>query len=129
MKPVFEAKRIYDERSAEDGFRILVDRLWPRGVSKEKAGIDLWAKEFTPSDELRKWYHVYPSQHSDFAIRYIAELNDRIEGVRQILSSINNSTVTLLSSVKDVEGGHVGVLKQFLENFVATGNGDKETDD
>lgn len=121
MNPEFKAKRIYDERSEEDGFRILVDRLWPRGVSKEKAGIDLWAKALTPSDELRKWFHAAPSRHSDFAMRYIAELNDRIEDVQRILSCINNSTVTLLSSVKDVKGGHVGVLKQFLENFVTEG--------
>lgn len=63
----FRVKRIYDDPSTDDGVRLLVDRLWPRGVSKEAAKIDLWAKELTPSNELRKWFHDHPDQHEEFA--------------------------------------------------------------
>lgn len=123
MKPDIRVKRIYDEPSQEDGFRILVDRLWPRGVFKEAAAIDLWPKELTPSNDLRKWFHADPTRYTEFTSRYIAELDDRIVDVKRILASVNNPTVTLLSSTKDLAGGHVGVLKQFIEAHLSDASG------
>ena len=68
-------KRVYEPRSASDGARVLVDRLWPRGLSKQAAALDAWLKELAPSDELRKWYHAHPEQWSKFRERYLKELS------------------------------------------------------
>src|SRR5271165_4388720 len=68
-------KRVYEPRSASDGARVLVDRLWPRGLTKQAAALDAWLKELAPSDELRKWYHAHPEQWSKFRERYLKELS------------------------------------------------------
>lgn len=112
--PEFQIKRIYDVPSPEDGVRLLVDRLWPRGVSKVAAKIDLWAKELTPSHELRKWFHNHPDQHVEFANRYRLELKERLDDIFELLTSIDSQVVTLVTSSKDLEFGHVSVLREFL---------------
>ena len=71
---MFKLKRVYEEPSPEDRFRVLVERLWPRGVSKERAGLDLWLKDVAPSAELRKWFNHDPARWKEFQDRYIAEL-------------------------------------------------------
>ncbi|MBX9579053.1 MAG: DUF488 family protein [Gemmataceae bacterium] len=109
------AKRVYDEVGEEDGCRVLVDRLWPRGVSKEAARIDLWPLAFTPSDELRKWYHAASGRSDDFAARYTAELVGRRLEIEQTLRSLTHRRVTLVTATKDLERGHVGVLMRFLQ--------------
>lgn len=110
-------RRVYGEQTV-DGVRILVDRLWPRGVSKEKAAIDFWPKELTPSNELRKAYHEEVLSYEEFQSSYWEELKriplqeDLMEKWRGLLKE---KDLILLSSVKDLEKSHVPVLKRFLE--------------
>ena len=114
MTPELRVKRIYDEPSEHDGFRMLVDRLWPRGVSREAAAIDLWAKGLTPSNELRKWFHAQPSRHEEFAARYMAELDSRHASIMKVMNAIDASTVTLVTATKDLERGYTVTLARFL---------------
>lgn len=109
-------KRIYEHVSANDGKRILVDRLWSRGISKENAHLDLWLKEIAPSTELRKWFHAESLEHwSEFKQRYLKELetNSAVEELQHIAVK---HTVTLLYSAKDVEHNHAIILKDYLLN-------------
>ncbi|MDK4792459.1 MAG: DUF488 family protein [Acinetobacter sp.] len=109
-------KRIYEHVSANDGKRILVDRLWSRGISKENAHLDLWLKEVAPSTELRKWFHAATPDHwEEFKRRYLKELetNSAVEELQHIAVK---HTVTLLYSAKDVEHNHAIILKDYLLN-------------
>jgi uncharacterized protein YeaO (DUF488 family) len=108
-----EIKRIYQSYSEEDGFRILVDRLWPRGVSKQKAHLDL-LKEIGPSDELRKWFNHDPAKYAGFKRRYIKELgsNPAVDELRDIIKK--HSKVTLLYSAHDEQHNQAVVLKNYL---------------
>ena len=108
-------KRIYDPFKKEDGYRILVDRLWPRGIKKENAHIDHWLKEIAPSTELRKWIHADPKRWSLFRTKYRAELrqNPALSALRTEL--IKHKTVTLLFAVRDEEHNHAMLLKEFVE--------------
>lgn len=115
----FRIKRIYEEPSKNDGLRVLVDRLWPRGVSREAAQIDLWPKEIAPSNELRKWFHANDSRHDEFVKRYRKELDANQEQVAEVAGSINRQVVTLLTATKHPEQGHVPVLKEYLEGMVS----------
>ena len=108
-------KRVYDEPADDDGDRLLVDRLWPRGISKEVARIDLWAKDFTPSNELRKWFHADPTRIDEFTVRYLEELEQRITAIQQILFSLPHTTITLVTATTDLENGHAAILKRFLQ--------------
>ncbi|MCX7419085.1 MAG: DUF488 family protein [Planctomycetia bacterium] len=114
MATDFRIKRIYDLPSAVDGYRMLVDRLWPRGVTKADARIDRWAKELAPSTELRKWFHEDATRHGEFATRYAAELEDRRDEIDQLLKTIDNPTITLLTATKEPAAGHVPILEGFL---------------
>jgi len=114
----FRVKRIYDEPEPEDGFRILVDRLWPRGVTKKKAQIDLWAKELTPSNELRKWFHAAPDRLKEFAKRYRAELTERRDEIKSLFDDLDQNVITLITATKDLEHGHVAVLKTYVEQLL-----------
>ena len=107
-------KRIYDDPAPSDGFRILVDRLWPRGVTKERAALGLWLKEIAPSTELRTWFHAHPDAFDEFAARYRAELrtNPAVDELRRIERA--NPTVTLLYSVKDPAQNHAVILADYL---------------
>ena len=102
--------RVYDSRSPDDGARVLVDRLWPRGLSKKAADLDLWAKDATPSTELRQWFHAHPDRIDDFAKRYRAELATASEALDEIRAA--GEVVTLLTASKD--GEHVTVLLKML---------------
>ncbi len=115
----FLAKRIYDSPSDQDGYRILVDRLWPRGVTKLAARIDLWAKDFTPSHELRKWFHENLSLAEEFETRYRLELGESRSVIEATLSSIQFPTITLVTATTDLEHGHAAVLRRFLESIVS----------
>ncbi|MEN6592639.1 MAG: DUF488 domain-containing protein, partial [Methanobacterium sp.] len=113
---MIKIKRAYQPPEEEDGFRILVDRLWPRGVSKDKAKLDLWLKEVAPSDELRKWFGHDPEKWSEFQKRYSAELKDK----KSFLSKIKDlekekGTVTLIYSAKDEEHNDAVVLRDKLQ--------------
>ncbi|MGW0791615.1 DUF488 domain-containing protein [Streptomyces sp. NPDC002911] len=113
-------RRVYDPPEDDDGTRVLVDRLWPRGISKEDAAVDLWAKDVTPSKELRTWYHDDRSgtRYDDFVDRYRTELGDpaHTEAVAELLALLRRGgAVTLVTAVKDVPTSHVPVLVGHLE--------------
>lgn len=102
------------EADDETGFRVLVDRLWPRGISKERAHVDLWAKDVAPSTDLRRWYHDdREARHDEFVTRYRAELDDA--GHDELLGQLREQDdLVLLTDAKDVEGSHVLVLVAWL---------------
>ena len=107
-------KRIYEEVEKEDGFRVLSDRLWPRGMKKENAHIDLWAKEIAPSNKLRKSYHGKEINFAEFSESYLKELDEN-SAVEDFLNQIKkHETITLMTSVKDITISEVPVLKSFL---------------
>jgi uncharacterized protein YeaO (DUF488 family) len=108
-------KRVYDPPKPADGFRVLVDRLWPRGVSKSSARIDLWLKEIAPSDALRKWFGHDPLKWDTFRARYFRELQKNHEAVAQLNEIIRNGPVTLLFAAKDQEHNNAAALKEYLE--------------
>jgi uncharacterized protein YeaO (DUF488 family) len=113
-------KRIYEQATAEDGFRILVDRLWPRGFSKEKAKVDLWLKEVAPTDELRKWFSHDPEKWAEFKEKYAKELSVKQPLLKEIRRMENEKgTVTLLYSARDVEHNNAVALQAVLERAVA----------
>ncbi|WP_258572001.1 DUF488 domain-containing protein [Actinomadura parmotrematis] len=108
-------RRIYAAPEPDDGFRVLVDRLWPRGIAKEKAALDEWAKDVAPSTELRRWYGHDPAKHAEFRARYLAELDDDGPAVERLRAEAAAGRVTLLTSVKDPAAGHVPILLERLE--------------
>ena len=109
----FKIKRIYDDWHPSDGHRVLVDRLWPRGVRKQDAAIDVWAKNVAPSPGLRKWFNHEPEKFAEFSNRYIAELHAN-ETVLQSVCRSDASSVTLLYAARDRVINHANVLRQFL---------------
>jgi uncharacterized protein YeaO (DUF488 family) len=113
---VLKIKRIYELTEKDDGFRVLVDRLWPRGVTKERAHTDLWLKEIAPSDALRKWFGHDPKKWSPFAAKYEKELAAHKDLVRQIKQiEKDQGTVTLLYSAHDPEHNQAVALRQYLK--------------
>lgn len=111
---MIKIKRIYEKPEKEDGFRILVDRLWPRGISKEKAKIDLWLKEIAPSQDLRKWFGHDLKKCPEFKKKYIRELSLK-EGLLNRIPSKKTSTTTLLFAAKEQGCNNAAVLKNYLE--------------
>lgn len=111
-----QVRRIYDEAEASDGVRVLVDRLWPRGVSKARAKLDEWCKDVAPSNELREWYGHDPERYDEFARRYEAELKDpeRAAAYAQ-LKELSKGTLTLLTATKEVEISQAAVLAGLLD--------------
>ena len=107
-------KRIYDSPGEEDGFRILVDRLWPRGLSKEKAKIGLWMKEIAPSDILRKWYAHDPQKWDEFKRKYFEELESKKELINEITQKVSDGNVTLLFSSKEERLNNAVALKEYI---------------
>ncbi len=108
-------KRIYEIFDKTDGYRILVDRLWPRGLSKEKAKVDLWLKEIAPSNELRKWYNHDPEKWKEFKKRYKKELKEQQEALDKLKQVIKeHEKVTLLYSAKNEDKNNAVALKEFL---------------
>jgi uncharacterized protein YeaO (DUF488 family) len=108
-------KRVYEEASKDDGFRILIDRLWPRGVSKEKAAIDLWLKEVSPSTELRKWFGHDPEKWEEFRTRYFKELDRAKDAVDQIRRQAKKGTVTLIYGTKAEPYSNAEALLEYLK--------------
>ncbi|WP_100009803.1 DUF488 domain-containing protein [Lentibacillus sediminis] len=112
-------KRIYEEAEKDDGVRILVDRVWPRGMSKDKADLDHWIKEVAPSDDLRKWFGHDPDKYQDFKDRYKEEMKsgeqqEALEKLKEITKS-EDKDVTLLFAAKDEEHNQARVLKEILD--------------
>jgi uncharacterized protein YeaO (DUF488 family) len=112
---MLKIKRVYDPISADDGKRILVDRLWPRGIKKEKAHIDEWLKEISPSNELRKWYSHDPAKWAEFKKRYKQEIVGKEELLKKIKAEARKQTVTLLFSSKELERNNAVALKEMLD--------------
>jgi uncharacterized protein YeaO (DUF488 family) len=108
-------KRVYQEPAREDGFRVLVDRLWPRGLSKPKAAVDLWLKEAAPSPELRQWFGHDPSRWKEFRQRYRVELKDHKDAVHLLKEKSKQGTVTLVYGARDAEHNNAQVLKRVVE--------------
>jgi uncharacterized protein YeaO (DUF488 family) len=108
-----QIKRVYEKRSPADGQCILVDRVWPRGISKEKLGEVIWLKEVAPSTELRKWFNHRTDRWKQFRTRYFAEL-DRNSAVEQLRTICARGPVTLLFSARDVEHNQAKVLSEYL---------------
>ncbi len=111
---IIRTKRVYEKPSGEDGFRILVDRLWPRGLTKEKAQADLWLKDIGPSTELRKWFAHDPAKWTSFRSRYLEELKSKKEQASAILNKAEHGVVTLLYGAKDEEHNEAIVLLEWL---------------
>jgi uncharacterized protein YeaO (DUF488 family) len=110
-------KRVYEEAGPGDGMRILVDRLWPRGLTKEKAGIDLWVKNLAPSNELRKWYSHDPQKWEEFKTKYFAELDSQRGAVKSLQQTMKKNPVTLLYSSKEKELNNAYAFKLYLEKL------------
>jgi uncharacterized protein YeaO (DUF488 family) len=108
-------KRIYDPYEKGDGKRILVDRLWPRGIKKEGARIDFWLKDIAPSDGLRKWFSHDPSKWLEFKKRYRKELDVKQAMIEDLRKESHRGTVTLLFAAKDVDRNNAVVLKEIIE--------------
>jgi uncharacterized protein YeaO (DUF488 family) len=113
-------KRVYEPAGENDGYRVLVDRLWPRGVSKEKAAIDLWAKEIAPTDDLRKWFSHDPSRWEEFRKKYRDELltGDPREMVKDLVSRAGKGRLTLVYAAKDTAHNNAVVLQEILQEFL-----------
>jgi uncharacterized protein YeaO (DUF488 family) len=107
-------KRAYDDPVAADGLRILVDRLWPRGVKKDAAAIDLWAKDLAPSTELRKWFGHDPGHWEGFRRRYTAEIRQHREQLDKIRTLARRGTVTLIYAARDQEHNEAVIIRDML---------------
>lgn len=113
---MIKARRVYEKPTDEDGFRILVDRLWPRGISKESARADLWLKEVAPSEDLRRWFSHDPKKWIEFKKRYRMELEEKKEIIDTIRSlERKNGKITLLYAAKDTEHNNAAFLKEYLD--------------
>ena len=114
--PKVRIRRVYDEPGSDDGARVLVDRLWPRGVSKERAAVDEWCKEVAPSTELRKWYDHVPERFDEFAKRYRVELEapDRAAVLDHLSTLARQRNLTLLTATKRPEISQAAVLAEVI---------------
>lgn len=110
-------KRVYAEPAKEDGLRILVDRLWPRGLSRDQAKLDLWLKELAPSHELRKWFAHAPLRWEEFRVRYFDELDQARSGIERLRESLSKGDVTLLFAAKDEDHNNAVALKEYLSRL------------
>ena len=110
-------KRIYDPPSPADGHRVLVDRLWPRGITRARAAIDLWLQEIAPSAELRQWFAHDPARWGDFQAKYRRELEERPEAVATLRDLVRRGPLTLLFAARDEERNNAVVIKRFLEDL------------
>ena len=121
MNQRVQVRRIYDAPMPDDGARVLVDRLWPRGVSKERAHLDEWCKQIAPSTELRTWYHHEPDLFDEFSRRYTAELDDPepAAALAHLKDLAGHSTLTLLTATKNPDISEAAVLSAILTRGLA----------
>ena len=122
-------KRVYEDPSTSDGLRVLVDRLWPRGLTKEAARVDLWLRDIAPSNELRKWFHSHPEFWNEFRRKYLAELRapEAEEALKKLYDLLDRPRVlTLLFASKKIDQNNATVLKEFVQGMKKppTGTGD-----
>ena len=108
-------KRAYEKPGPEDGLRILVERLWPRGISKKDAGLDAWMKDVAPSNELRKWYGHDPEKWTEFKKRYFAELDGEKDAVDELRKTVKGKNVTFVYGSKEEKLNSAAALREYLE--------------
>ena len=113
-REMVRVKRAYEAAEETDGRRILIDRLWPRGVTKEKAAVDVWLKGLAPSTELRQWFGHDPEKWDEFKRRYFAELDDNPEAVAELRAELAKGRATLLFGAKDAEHSNAHALQEYL---------------
>jgi uncharacterized protein YeaO (DUF488 family) len=111
---MIRVKHVYDPPAKADGLRLLVDRLWPRGLAKPKAHVDLWLKDIAPSDELRKWYGHDPAKWPEFRKRYFRELAGKRDLVEELDAKSREGTVTLLYAARDGAHNNAVALEEYL---------------
>ena len=109
-----KSKRVYDAAEAGDGYRVLIDRMWPRGVSRQRAQLDEWARELAPSSELRKWFHHDPERFDEFRSRYREELRERRPLLEELRRRARDGPVTLLYAARDREHNDAIVLEELV---------------
>lgn len=112
---MIKPKRVYEEFSPKDGSRVLVDRLWPRGLTKERASVDMWLKEVAPSTELRKWFGHEPAKWHEFDNRYRRELRKQKRALEMLKGKSGGHTITLVYGARDEEHNEAVVLKAVLD--------------
>ena len=110
-----QCKRVYDDADKNDGYRVLVDRVWPRGIKKEDLRADEWRKELAPSSELRKWFNHDPKRWAAFYQKFHAELDQQGDAVESVLKGADGGTLTLLYAARDEAHNNARVLAEFLE--------------
>ena len=113
----FRLKRVYDDPAKTDGLRVLVDRVWPRGLTKGEAQIDDWLREIAPSAQLRKWFGHDPAHWKEFKKRYAAELKDQREQLERLAQKAKKQMVTLLFGAKDIKHNNAVALKEHIEKL------------
>ncbi len=111
---MIKLKRVYEKPEKSDGYRILVDRLWPRGLTKEKAKVDLWLKDLGPSTELRKWFAHDPAKWTGFRTKYKRELKGKQDLLGQIRAAAKKGIVTLIYGARDTEHNEALIVKEYL---------------
>ena len=116
-KTAIRVKRAYEPPSKNDGLRILIDRLWPRGISKTALKLDAWVKHLAPSNELRQWYKHDPEKFAEFRRRYKAELKSQGEALDELRDTVRGRTITLLTATKDLDLSHATVLRALLGRY------------
>ncbi len=112
-------KRAYEPAEASDGVRLLIDRLWPRGISRDAAHLDAWRKDLAPSDELRRWYGHDPARYPMFRARYRAELRRRPSEIAALVALARRGTLTLVYAAKDAERSNAAVLAELVEESLS----------
>jgi uncharacterized protein YeaO (DUF488 family) len=117
--PEIRVKRVYEPRDDRDGFRVLVDRVWPRGMTREKAAADMWLKEVAPSAGLRLWFGHEQSRWKEFRIRYFRELDIALTAVEALLDKAAPGPLTLLYSARDEKCNQAAALKEYLDRRIA----------
>jgi uncharacterized protein YeaO (DUF488 family) len=108
-------KRAYDKPSSQDGMRILIDGLWPRGLSKAKLKINAWPRELTPSTDLRKWYGHEPARFAEFRRRYRAELAEHAKELAALRATVKGRAATLITATREVDLSHAAVMREMLQ--------------
>ncbi|MGC2571319.1 MAG: DUF488 family protein [Candidatus Nitrosopolaris sp.] len=115
---MIKIERIYDNPRGNNNFRILLDRLWPRGLSKDEVKVNLWQKDIAPSNSLRKWFGHDDQKWNEFKRRYFKELDKNVDSVKQILDKVNEGSITLLYGSKEEKFNNAVALKEYLEEKI-----------
>ncbi len=116
---LIKIKRIYEENEKSKNYRFLIDRLWPRGISKENANLDNWLKDWAPSNELRKWFDHEAEKWNDFKKKYHKELDEKEEEIKNYLENLDKrKSILLLYASKNKEYNHAKILKEYIENLI-----------